>query len=55
MNDFQVGDMVYASDWCYGEIVEIDQEHKIAYVEFETCNGGGCLPFEFEDLVLDFR
>lgn len=52
---FRVGDLVYASDWCYGEIVEINQDERIAYVEFTTGNGGGCLPFGFDELKLDFR
>ena len=52
---FQIGDMVYASDWCYGEIVDIDRDKRIAYVEFDTCSGGGCLPFDFDELKLDFR
>lgn len=41
MDKFRVGDKVYASDWCYGKIVEI--EGDTAYVEFETERGGGCL------------
>ena len=47
MNDFRVG------DWVYGEIVEIDQDREVVYVEFETYGGGGCLPFGFDELVLD--
>lgn len=48
MDKFRVGDKVYASDWCYGKIVEI--EGDIAYVEFTTERGGGCLPFELNEL-----
>lgn len=48
MNKFRVGDRVYSSDWCYGKIVEI--EDNIAYVEFATERGGGCLPFELNEL-----
>lgn len=46
--DFKVGDYVYASDWCYGVIVEI--ENDVAHVEFETDCGGGCLPFGLDEL-----
>ena len=47
-NKFKVGDKVYASDWCFGEIVKIDGE--IAIVEFDTGNGGGCMPFHLSEL-----
>lgn len=47
-NNFRVGDMVYASDWCYGEIVRIDGD--MALVEFDTGNGGGSLWFDLSDL-----
>ena len=46
--NFEVGDMVYASDWCYGEIIRI--EDGIADVEFETAGGGGTLSFELSEL-----
>lgn len=46
--DFKVGDYVYASDWCYGVIVRI--EDNIADVEFDTAGGGGTLPFELSEL-----
>ena len=46
--DFNVGDYVYASDWCYGVIVEI--ENDVAYVEFNTDCGGGCMPFGLDEL-----
>lgn len=46
--DFKVGDCVYASDWCYGVIVEI--KNDIAHVEFEAGCGGGCLPFALDEL-----
>lgn len=48
---FQIGDKVYASDWCYGEIVRINGD--FADVEFEHGNGGGCLQFKLDELVLD--
>ena len=46
--DFKVGDYVYAGDWCYGIIVEI--ENDVAYVEFETYCGGGCFSFGLDEL-----
>lgn len=46
--DFKVGDMVYASDWCYGEIIRI--EDNFADVEFETAGGGGTVSFELSEL-----
>lgn len=48
--DFQVGDYVYASDWCYGQIVEIDGD--FIYVEFDTGSGGGTVPFEAHEVRL---
>lgn len=48
---FKVGDWVYASDWCYGQIVEIDGDN-LAYVEFDTGTGGGCMSFELSELKL---
>ena len=45
---FKVGDYVYAEDWIYGKIVNIDG--KYAEVDFDTMHGGGSLTFELEDL-----
>lgn len=45
---FYVGDWVYAGNWCYGQIVEVNDTY--AAVEFDTGNGGGTLHFDFEDL-----
>ena len=45
---FSVGDNVYASHWCEGTITEIKDD--VAYVEFCTSNGGGCLPFGLDEL-----
>lgn len=50
MNEFSIGDYVYASDWCYGQIVDITDTE--AMVEFETAGGGGCFSFDFDELVL---
>ena len=50
MEKFKVGDYVHASDWCHGQIVELDDE--CAYVEFNEGVGGGCLPFSLDELVL---
>lgn len=49
-HEFQVGDYVYASDWCYGQIVEIDGD--FIYVEFDTGSGGGTVPFEAHEVRL---
>ena len=48
MEKFNVGDRVYASDWCYGCITEI--EDGFAVVEFDTDCGGGNCSFMLEDL-----
>lgn len=44
MHDFQIGDYVYASDWCYGQIIDIDG--NFITVEFDTGSGGGNCTFE---------
>lgn len=48
--DFQIGDWVYASDWCYGQIMDIDGDS--ALVEFETERGGGSFWFYIDALEL---
>ena len=48
MEKFNVGDWVYASDWCYGCITKIEDE--FAVVEFDTYSGGGSCSFMLEDL-----
>ena len=48
MEKFNVGDWVYASDWCYGCITEI--EDGFAVVEFDTDFGGGNCSFMLKDL-----
>lgn len=48
MERFNVGDWVYASDWCYGCITKI--EDGFAVVEFDTDSGGGNCKFMLEDL-----
>lgn len=50
MGKFKVGDWVYTSDLYYGQIVEI--EGDIAYVEYDTGTGGGCMPFKSGELEL---
>lgn len=52
-NTFQIGDKVYASDWCYGTIVDIDTERDLVSVEFETSSGGGTASFATEDVRLE--
>ena len=55
LNDsFEIGDWVYAGDWCYGQIVDIDFEKGEALVEFDTGTGGGSLWFEFGELMRAF-
>lgn len=49
MEKFNLGDWVYASDWCYGQIVSIDG--GIATVEYDTGTGGGLCSFMIEDLA----
>ena len=44
---FEIGDRVYASDWCYGVIIDINDEGAV--VEFETSRGGGFF-FYFDEL-----
>ena len=49
MDIFKVGDCVYDNGFhIEGKIVEI--EGNVAYVEFETDRGGGCIPFELTEL-----
>ena len=43
MERFDIGDWVYASDWCYGFITKI--EDGFAVVEYETDRGGGNCSF----------
>lgn len=50
MYDFQIGDYVYASDWCYGQVVDIDGD--FVSVEFDTCSGGGTCLFEAHEVRL---
>lgn len=47
-NDYKVGDWVYAGDWCYGRIVYLNDEE--VHVEYETAGGGGCAPFERDQI-----
>ena len=48
--NFKLGDWVYASDWCYGQIVAIDED--LIMVEFDTGTGGGTCTFDADDVVL---
>lgn len=48
--NFNIGDIVYASDWCYGEIVDIDGD--FISVEFDTGSGGGTCLFEAYEVRL---
>ena len=54
MKEFKVGDCVSVKeDFITGTIVEIKNIFNIAFVEFSTGNGGGTLPFDFDELELD--
>ena len=48
MNNFKIGDWVYGDDWCYGQIMDID--NRGALVEYETAGGGGSVWFNFDEL-----
>lgn len=48
--NFKLGDWVYAGDWCYGQIVAIDDD--TVSVEFDTGTGGGTVTFEKDEVVL---
>ena len=48
MSNFKVGDWVYASDWCHGQIVYIYDDY--AEVEYETVGGGGSCAFRLNEL-----
>ena len=48
MTKFEVGDWVFASDWCYGQILKIVDD--IAVVEYDTSRGGGNCSFMIRDL-----
>lgn len=45
---YEIGDYVYACDWCYGQIVDMDEYG--ALVEFDTGTGGGSLWFSYSEL-----
>ena len=47
-NEFEIGDKVYASDWYYGTIIDIDRD--LAAVEFETERGVGTYVFTLDQL-----
>lgn len=48
MSNFEIGDWVYAHDWCYGQVTDLTNVE--ATVEFETTGGGGSYTFEITDL-----
>lgn len=51
MSQFRIGDWVYASDWCFGQIVRINKDNTVD-VEFDTCGGGGTACFLLKELTL---
>lgn len=44
MTEFKVGDYVYASDWCYGMIVDLDDDGN-ALVEYYSAFADGSSSF----------
>lgn len=50
--NFNIGDRVYAGDWCEGTIVDVDTDLGYAFVEYETPGGGGTMPFKMDELEL---
>ena len=49
METFKIGEHVSVKDdFIDGEIVDINED--VAYVEFRTDRGGGCLPFKLSEL-----
>lgn len=49
MRKFKINDYVHIKEDClYGKIVEL--QNSIAYVEYTTPGGGGCMPFELNEL-----
>lgn len=55
MSRFNVGDYVRVDDRVHGEIISIDDDYDIAFVEYETCTGKHCLPIACRDLILTDR
>lgn len=53
MEKFKIGDKVFASDWCYGTIVDVDSAQNQVMVEFETSGGGGTASFDIKDVRLE--
>lgn len=48
INKFQIGDHVFASDWCYGEVVDIAGD--IVSVQFDTGFGNSVAMFRLSEL-----
>lgn len=48
--NFKVGDYVYASDWCLGEIVKMNR--RGVWVEFDIGRGGGTCRFGYDEIRL---
>ena len=45
---FEIGDYVYAEDWCYGKIVYLTECYAEVY--FDTLRGGGSRTFALTEL-----
>ena len=48
MYGFELGDYVYGEDWCFGQIVKLEEDG--VWVEFDTERGGGTWVFDYEDI-----
>jgi hypothetical protein len=48
MENFQIGDYVFAEDWCYGRIIYINEVYAEIY--FDTLKGGDSMTFALKDL-----
>lgn len=46
---YEVGDYVYASDWCYGQITDVYEDY--VRVEYETPGGGGADLFGYDQIT----
>ena len=45
---FELGDYVYAEDWCYGKIVYLTECYAEVY--FDTLRGGDSMTFSLTEL-----
>lgn len=50
MEEFELGDYVYGEDWCFGQIVKLEEDG--VWVEFDTERGGGTCVFDYDQIKL---